>query len=75
MQSLLIIEREFSHTSNGFNYHGDLNFHQGSQLPCIINHLDIKYNNSILNQTKDVNINYIDYILDQYFMRDGKYIM
>lgn len=71
MQSLSIIGSEFSHPSSAYRYYGDLKFYQISHLPCLRNHVDLRYNNSIMDFNGEINNNIVDYIMDEYFKRTG----
>lgn len=72
MQSLAVINKEFATPPSGFKYFADLQFYQTSHLPCKQNLIHTKYNYSVFNLDKNTHENAIDYILEKYFMRDGK---
>lgn len=73
MQSLAIIKRDFSQPPFGLKYYGDLQLYQIKHLPCLKNTIDNKYNNSIFHNKKQTNKeNVIDFIFENYFIREGK---
>ncbi|PZC77263.1 transmembrane protein 231 [Helicoverpa armigera] len=70
MQSLALVNKEFATPPSGFKYFGDLQFYQISHLPCKQNVIHTKYNNSLFNFDKSNNENALDYILENYFVRE-----
>lgn len=73
MQSLAIINKEFSVPPNGLKYYGDLLIYQSTHLPCLKNILDVKYNDSLFNHINNDNKNVVDFILEEYLRREGDY--
>lgn len=72
MQSLAMISKDFVIPPSGFKYFGDLQFYQISHLACKHNIIHTKYNSSIFNYNKNSRDNAIDFIMENYFMREGK---
>ncbi|CAH0725985.1 unnamed protein product, partial [Brenthis ino] len=70
MQSLAIINKEFSVPPNGLKYYGDLLIYQSTHLPCLKNILDTKYNDSLFYHINNDNKNVVDFILEEYLRRE-----
>lgn len=72
MQSLALVNKEFTTPPSGFKYFADLEFYQTAHLPCKHNLMHTKYNSSVFNYDIKKPGNTIDYILEKYYMREGK---
>lgn len=72
-QNLGVIINDFYLPTSGLLYYGDLEFHQVSHLPCLWYHTDTTYNSSLLKSIKNNNENIVDFILGEYFKREGKH--
>ncbi|XP_075992474.1 transmembrane protein 231 [Anticarsia gemmatalis] len=70
MQSLAVIHKDFAQPPSGFKYYGDLHFYQTSHLPCKHNLIDTRYNISSFDFKKNSHDSIIDFILQNYFMRE-----
>ncbi|CAH2104454.1 unnamed protein product [Euphydryas editha] len=69
MQSLAVINKEFSIQPNGLKYYGDIQMYQSIHLPCLQNTVDTKYNYTSF-ALKPENKNAIDFILEEYLSRE-----
>lgn len=74
MQSLAVIDKAFNVAPSGFKLYGDVVLYQVAHLPCVPNVIDTKYNNSLLNYRNKIGDNVVDFILESYFHREGKYL-
>ncbi|KAF9804086.1 hypothetical protein SFRURICE_020514 [Spodoptera frugiperda] len=70
MQSLALVNKEFTTPPSGFKYFADLEFYQTAHLPCKHNLMHTKYNSSVFNYDIKKPGNTIDYILEKYYMRE-----
>ncbi|CAG4998449.1 unnamed protein product [Parnassius apollo] len=69
MQTLAVVDKEFTSPSSGLYYYGDLQFYQSSHLPCINNVIDTTYNTSLFTSPNEMQKDVIDFILEDYFRR------
>ncbi|XP_045762364.1 transmembrane protein 231 [Maniola jurtina] len=70
MQSLAVLTKEFSGQPSGFKYYGDLQIYQTSHLACLRNILDTSHNTSLFNHETYNTKNIVDFILDEYLIRE-----
>lgn len=70
MKSLAVINKEFVLPPSSLIYYGDLQFYQTSHLPCKQNIIDTKYNNSSFDYIKNSRNNFVDSVLENYFLRE-----
>lgn len=76
MQSLAVINKEFSGQPSGFMLYGDVKIHQTKHMDCLRNFLDTSHNTSLFdreNYYKTKNV--VDFIVEEYLRREGTYVI